>query len=364
MAPPENDDPRALHFVLQERKQLLLDRWIEGTRLENTADPVSRGELLDHIPRFIDELIAALHPAALPLPLPTTNANEHGAQRFRLGFNVAEIVREYGTLHRCIVEIATDEDCPITPRDHAIISRWLNDGLASAISQYVSDRDAEIQRQGAEHLGFIAHEIRNPLSSANMAFRLLQRGALAGGGRPVELLERNLQRVVDVVDNALQHAALNMGVEVRAERIELLAFLRSIELDSSANAEAKGIQVTVSAPAALTVHADARLLNSAISNLVRNAVKFSRPDSTIEVRALLREGQVLVEVEDSCGGLPPGRAEELFTPLVQRGKDQSGFGLGLAIAMQAARAHNGSLAVRDCPGSGCIFVLQLPALKG
>ena len=348
-------------MLLRDRKQLLLERWMAGTRRENTADPVSRTELLDHIPRFIDELISALHPGALPFPSPTANANEHGAQRFRLGFNVAEVVREYGTLHRCIVEIASEEGWAITAHDHAIIARWLSDGLANAVSQYVSDRDAEVQRQAAEHLGFIAHEIRNPLSSVNMAVRLLQKGPLASGGRQVELLERNLQRVVEVIDNALQHAALNMGVDVHLERIELLEFLRGLEIDVSANAEAKGIAVAVSVSADLFVHADPRLLNSAVSNLLRNAVKFSPPNTAIAVRAFQKEGQVLIEVEDSCGGLPPGRAEELFDPLVQRGQDQTGFGLGLAIAMQAARAHNGSLSVWDRPGSGCVFTFQLPA---
>jgi hypothetical protein len=70
---------------------------------------------------------------------------------------------------------------------------------------------------------------------------------------------------------------------------------------------------------------------------------------------------VLIEVEDACGGLPPGRADDLFKPLVQRGKDHTGFGLGLTISQQAAQAHGGTLSVRDLSGRGCVFTLQLPA---
>ena len=360
MSSPTDSREAGLAALLKEKRQELVDRWIRETRLENTVDPVSRAELVDHIPRFIDELVAALHPEALPLPAPASNALEHGAQRLRLGFNVAEVVREYGALHRCIIEIAAESETEIVERDHLVIAKWLNGGIANAASQYVMDRDAELQRQAAEHLGFIAHEIRNPMSSVSMAFRLLRKGELAGGGRAVDLLERNLRRTVDVIDNALHHAALNMGVAPRPETLKLRTLLEELAHDWSAEAEAKGIAVNVDVPDGLSVHADPRLLNSALSNLLQNALKFTPTEGAIQLRARRDDVQVLIEVEDSCGGLPPGRAEELFKPLVQRGKDHTGFGLGLAISQQAAQAHRGTLTVRDLPGRGCIFTIQLP----
>jgi len=67
-------------------------------------------------------------------------------------------------------------------------------------------------------------------------------------------------------------------------------------------------------------------------------------------------------VTDGCGGLPPGKAEELFDPLVQRSADRSGFGLGLGIALQAAEAHNGTIRVRDLPGQGCEFTIDVPSI--
>jgi hypothetical protein len=70
-----------------------------------------------------------------------------------------------------------------------------------------------------------------------------------------------------------------------------------------------------------------------------------------------------VEVEDECGGLPEGKAEELFTPFVQRGADRSGFGLGLAITKHAAEAHHGTVQVSNLPGKGCIFMLSLPSRR-
>jgi signal transduction histidine kinase len=350
-----------LATVLKTKRQDLIERWSGASRRENTADHIPQAELIDHIPRFIDELILALHPGALPLPSLGENALEHGAQRMHLGFNVAEVVREYGTLHRSIVEIAAESGVPITSRDHIILARWLAGGLANAVSQYVNDRDAELHRQASEHLGFIAHEIRNPLSSIRMAFRLLQKGPLAEGGRSVEVLDRNLRRTMEVIDNSLYHASLSMGLAPRLETVPLLPFLEEQKLDCDAEARAKEIEVVVTAPADLVIEADVRLLHSALSNLLHNALKFSQPRTTTHLRARREEGRILIEVEDACGGLPPGKVEDLFKPLVQRGTDQTGFGLGLAIAQQAIQANSGTLRVRDAPGHGCVFTLDLPA---
>jgi signal transduction histidine kinase len=67
-----------------------------------------------------------------------------------------------------------------------------------------------------------------------------------------------------------------------------------------------------------------------------------------------------VEVEDRCGGLPQGNAGELFEPFVQQGENRTGFGLGLAIVKQALEAHGGRVSVRNLPGKGCVFSLDLP----
>jgi signal transduction histidine kinase len=355
-----------LEALLKERRQDLIDRWTAMIGRETVGVPLSRTELVDHMPRFIDELTAALHPEALPLPQTSENAGEHGSQRLELGFNVGEVVREYGALHRCIIEIADESGLTITTHEQMIMARSLNSGIANAVSQYVAERDAELHRQMSEHLGFIAHEVRNPLSSAAMAFALLQKRELASGGRAVELLAKNLRQTSDVIDNALQHASLSMGVTPRREAVRVGQLLEEIVSDCAAEAQVKGIEVVVTVAPDLALDADPRLLRSAIANLVRNGLKFSRPGSELNVRARRKEdaGRVQIEVEDGCGGLPPGQVEELFRPLVRRGTDQSGFGLGLSIAHQAATAHNGTIAVRDLPGKGCVFTIDLPAPVG
>jgi signal transduction histidine kinase len=99
-----------------------------------------------------------------------------------------------------------------------------------------------------------------------------------------------------------------------------------------------------------------------VSNLVRNAIKFSRRGTAVKLEAKRGQGRVTIAVTDGCGGLPAGSVERIFNPFVQAGTDRTGFGLGLAIAKQAADAHGGSIRVHDIPASGCVFVLDLPDL--
>ncbi len=96
-------------------------------------------------------------------------------------------------------------------------------------------------------------------------------------------------------------------------------------------------------------------------NLLRNAFKFSPPGSTIGLRVSnLADERVCIEVEDECGGLPPGDEEGLFQSFEQRNIDRSGLGLGLAVSRQNIRAVGGELRVRNLPAKGCVFSLELP----
>jgi signal transduction histidine kinase len=77
------------------------------------------------------------------------------------------------------------------------------------------------------------------------------------------------------------------------------------------------------------------------------------------VRTTQQQG-LLVEIEDECGGIPE-RKGDLFQPFGnRRGRDRSGLGLGLSIARQAVRAHSGDIRVRNMPGKGCVFTIDVP----
>jgi signal transduction histidine kinase len=348
-----------LYGVLKARRELLIACWGAKIRAAVSA-PLTSAELLNRIPAFVDEIIAALYPDAVPLPSTSGNAEEHGAQRLGLHFDVAEVVRDYGLLHECILEIADDAGVEIRLHEQQVIARWLNMGIADALAQYVKRRDQERDRQTSEHLGFMAHELRNPLAAARVALQRLRSRELTVGGRTVDLLERSLRRASDMIDKTLSHASLQLGVDPRLQSLALGDLLRDIELDASIDAQARGIDLVMAARGQGLIIADPRLLRSAVFNLVQNALKFSPAGSEVNLTAHAEPGIVTIEVADACGGLPPGKVDDLFSPLVQRGENRSGFGLGLAIARQAVEAQGGTIKVRDVPGDGCVFSIELP----
>jgi signal transduction histidine kinase len=102
------------------------------------------------------------------------------------------------------------------------------------------------------------------------------------------------------------------------------------------------------------------MLAAALANLVQNALKFTRHESTIWIRTSTSAGRVVIEVEDACGGLPLGAAETMLRPFVQKGSDRTGLGLGLSICLKAVHSIAGELRIRDLPGRGCIFSIELP----
>jgi signal transduction histidine kinase len=315
------------------------------------------------MPEFLDEIIAALDPGSADSAAKDAKASaaDHGVQRLRLGFSLDAVVREYGALRDAIIDTAREAGVVLTFAELQIVFDRVIDGIAEAVAEYTHARDAELVRHSNEHFAFIAHELRSPLSAAMLAHQQLQRsGALATQSRAGLALERGLRRTSELIDQTLKVARVASGIELRRDSTTLAAIFDDVEMIVNAQAEAKGVSVRVVLTDDGPVDLDVRLVRSAVGNLVQNAIKYTHADSTVELRGSKKDGLVVIEIEDRCGGLDPGQATTAFSPFVRFDTAQTGFGLGLAIAKQAVDAHGGTMRVQDLPGTGCIFVLELP----
>jgi signal transduction histidine kinase len=178
----------------------------------------------------------------------------------------------------------------------------------------------------------------------------------------VGALERGLQRTRELVDQTLQIARVASGIQLVRQWTTLKALFQDSELAAISEAESKGVELRVVMESDERLSLDVRLVRSALGNLLRNAVKYTTAGSVVELRSHMVNRRLVIEVEDCCGGLPPGKVEEAFAPFVRLDNKQSGFGLGLAIAKQAVDAHGGAIRVQNLPGKGCVFVLELPVV--
>ena len=352
-----------LHQLIASRRTEIIARWSGEASGKIAPSGLGHVELVDDIPGFLEELGCALAEQPRAGMRPTETVQTHGRMRLRLGFNIAAVVQEFDLLRRCIVAIAKENGVRPSEEESDRLCQYLATGLATAASEYVGQRDAEAQRQATEHFAFIAHELRNPLGAARLAMEILRRsGALPLGGAAT-VVKRSLARMTDLIDRSLQLASRGNALQIVRTEFDLGALLQEVTELAELHAVERRIALRLAAgKGPLSIAADRRLVESAVTNLLRNALKFSREGGTVELRAKREDGTIRIEVEDSCGGLPPGAVEKVFAPFVQLATGKEGFGLGLAIARQAAEAHGGMIAVHDLPGKGCIFELVIPSV--
>jgi signal transduction histidine kinase len=340
--------------ILRTRRESLIRRWLAKCREQLRSErALDEEEVRDSLHFFLDEVIAGLERDGR---LPETGAAiaaAHGAQRHILRRDIADVVREYALLFECVAE-----ECgqPLPPSEYVKLVLALNAGAALAVSEYAQLRDLEMRRQAWEHFAFLAHELRNPLQTARLSVTLL--GTLPNE-RGVAVLQRSLGQISELLDRSLVDArlrGLDAGADVHREALDLRQLLTDAIADSAPDAEARGIHTALQASIGTRVDADRRVLRSAVTNLLRNAIKFTRSGGTVVVRGSARA----IEIEDECGGLAAGDEKKIFETFRQASSgDRSGFGLGLAIARQAIDAHRGNLTVRNLPGKGCVFVATL-----
>jgi signal transduction histidine kinase len=355
-----------LHDTLAANRDHIMQRWMTLVQGTITPESMPAVELINHLPKFLDEVIAALRTEAglrsnLACPAQSETAAGHGEQRLRLGFSLDAVVREYGALRDAIVATALEVGGPITFAELQCVFSSTITGIARAVSEYARQRDAEQQRLHNEHVAFIAHELRNPLGSAMTAYDVLwQQGVIPPDSRSGGALGRGLQTMRELVDQALNGARTASGIELRREPIRISELLAEAELAATTDAEGRDITLETRIEHDITIDADRRLLRSALSNIVRNAVKYTGHATRVEIRSHVDGKRAVIEIEDHCGGLPPGKVEAAFAPFVRLTDREPGFGLGLAIAKQSVDAHAGTLRVQNLPGKGCIFVLELP----
>jgi signal transduction histidine kinase len=147
----------------------------------------------------------------------------------------------------------------------------------------------------------------------------------------------------------------------RRELVPLRAFIAEVQISASLEAQARGCRFAVDAvEPELALYGDREMLTAAVSNLLQNAFKFTERETEVRLSAYASDNRVVIDVADHCGGLPHGDAQRMFRSFTQNSVDRSGLGLGLSICRSSVEANDGLLRVRDVPGSGCIFTIDLP----
>lgn len=326
--------------------------------------PPTPTEIEHGVPLFLDQLVDTLRSSGKLTTEISKSAVLHGHELLLRGFTVSQVVHDYGDVCQSVTDLAMEMDAPISTDDFRTLNRCLDDAIAGAVTEFGRRRnkstlDGEVAR-GTERLGFLAHELRNLLNTALMAFEVLKTGDVGVAGSTGKVLHRSLVGARDLIARSLAEVRLTQGVENR-ERLLVNEFIDELALAAKMEADVRHITLRVlPVESGLSIHADRQVLAAVIINLLQNAFKFTRPDTSVTLRVGASEERIFIEVEDECGGLATQNPEQLFRPFEQRSANRSGLGLGLAFGRWGAQANNGRLYARNVPNKGCIFTVDLP----
>jgi signal transduction histidine kinase len=358
-----------LHDFIVAHRDLIIER--TRARMREWAASRFADTKLEHgVPLFLTQLAGALNPAshrALHLvgatderKTITDSATLHGHDLLRNGFTVAQVVHGYGDVCQVVTELATETNAHISPAEFQVFNRCLDDAIAGAVTAYARERERGLAYRGTERLGVFTHEVRGLLNTAVLSFDVIKRGMVGVGGSTGAIHARSLSSLSALVERSLAEVRMEAGTPM-LQHVLIGEFMEELEVTAAMQADGHGLLLAVRpVDGDIVIEADRQLLASAVSNLVENAFKFSRPGGTVTLSTRTTAERVYIDVSDACGGLPAGKLEELFRPFARGATDQSGLGLGLSIALAATRANSGNLTVHDLPGTGCVFTIDLP----
>jgi len=372
-------DP-VLHDFLTANRDDLTDRC--RLKVAQRRAPKATAIELEHgIPLFLDQLIKTLRVEQGAAPMQSRRvsgpsggggtseigetAARHGLELLQHGFTVDQVVHDYGDLCQAITDLAFERGAPMSVDEFRTLNRCLDNAIADAVTEFDYQRDLLIADKGVqalnERLGFLAHELRNLIQTATLAVTAIKAGNVGLAGATGAVLDRSLIGLRNLIDHSLADVRVTAGMPPQRRLTALADFVAETKISAALDAQARGCGFTVSAvDPKLAVDADRELLSSALGNLLQNAFKFTEPHTEVALRVRAAGNRVLIEVEDRCGGLHPGDPESMFQPFSQSGADRSGLGLGLSICRRSVEANSGILTVRDLPGTGCVFTIDLP----
>ena len=194
------------------------DAIVNKTREKATTRPLapSTGELAHGVELFLTQLTTVLRAETSASPVSEgaigASATLHGGDLLRLGFSVSQVVYHYGDICQAVTEVAAAHRAPITVTEFHILNRCLDTAIAEAVTEHARITAESSVTQEVERMGQLAHDIRDGLNTALIAFNVVKGGSVSITGNTGAVLGRSLLSLRDLVDSSLS------GTRIAANR--------------------------------------------------------------------------------------------------------------------------------------------------
>jgi signal transduction histidine kinase len=230
------------------------------------------------------------------------------------------------------------------------------------------DRERALEDSRRELVAFMSHDLRTPLAGLRAVSEGLEDGVIDDVPGALRQMRATVDRMTGLVEDLFELSRLSSAPAPRRRMaVSLRELADDVAGESGEHARVSGVRLVVSTPTdddRLAVQGDPDELTRAVTNLVDNAIRHTKPEETVTL-AVDREpdGRIRLAVTDGCGGIPPADLDRVFDigwrGDTQRTPSDRGGGLGLAITRGIVESHHGTIAVSNVP-HGCTFQIALP----
>jgi len=213
----------------------------------------------------------------------------------------------------------------------------------------------------------VSHELRSPLARMNVALEIAKQKSNGEASTVFQRIENESQRLNEMISRLLTLSKLETGSKDFDRReLNLRSLVEQVAADADFEANAKNRSVKILQADECRVVGSDSLIRSAVENVLRNAIRYTKEGTEVEVSLTNGNGKATVKIVDHGSGVPEAELANLFRPFYRvgeaRDRGSGGTGLGLAIAEQAIRAHDGTIAARN-EGDGLSVEIVLDCVK-
>ena len=237
-------------------------------------------------------------------------------------------------------------------------------GLAGDFTQMAARIETLVKAQ-QRLIADVSHELRSPLTRLSLALGLVRRHKETGVNASLARMDREVERLNALIGQLLTLSRLQ-GVDrpPPMELLDLSALVKEISDDADFEAGSMNREVQLVECAACSLLGARDLIRSAVENVVRNAVKYTSPNTGVLIRLSRNQGSAQIIVQDHGPGVPDQALAHIFEPFYRadeaRDRASGGAGLGLAITQQIVKLHGGAVQAANREGGGLELRLTLP----
>jgi signal transduction histidine kinase len=295
-------------------------------------------------------------------------SNAHALDRLGLGFDMLEVMSEYRALRASVLQLWHDSEPGADERVVEDVTRF-NESIDQSLSKAVACYTSRVDQARDMFLAILSHDLRNPLGAITMTAKVIP---LITNDKPgVQECSQRIARCASTMERMIgdlldyTRTRLGAGMPVKPEAMDLTELGNELIYEFRAAHPGRAIEFRTMGD--LRGKWDSDRIRQAISNLIGNAIQHGSAESPVTLSLRGEADKVFIEIHNGGAPIPPGELPRIFDPLIRGSSAEhpktnrpGSIGMGLYIAREVAKSHNGRIDVVSTAEHGTSFTIRLP----